>query len=344
MSAPYISQKRLVNNSLAAMLASVEVYNKPQMAYREEVTVVLIVNAWELLLKATLRQANASIFYRKKRGERYRSLGLNDALKKVDEKKLWPAGLDDPAVTANIKALGAYRNKAIHLYNADELGALMHPFLQQNVVNYRDFMLAKFKVDLADSITWQLLPLGATAPADVVEFMKVDKNATSLPEFQEFIGELRHLMDGAEARGSDLARLATVYDINMQSVKKMDSADLSVAVSSTADGHVVRQRTDPNLTHPYSAKEVVKRANEKRKGRNLTMHDHKTICWKEGLREDPKYAWKHSNGATQVWSGQAVSYFASLTDEQVDKIRAEYAAHIRISTSKATPSGRGSRS
>ncbi|EBV8528650.1 hypothetical protein AVE44_26930 [Salmonella enterica subsp. enterica serovar Typhimurium] len=48
MSAPYVSTKRLVDNSLAAMLAAVEVYNKPQMTYPDEVTVMLIVNAWEL--------------------------------------------------------------------------------------------------------------------------------------------------------------------------------------------------------------------------------------------------------------------------------------------------------
>jgi hypothetical protein len=56
VSAPYVSIKRLADNSLAAMLAAVEVYNKPQMTYRDEVTVMLIVNAWELALKATLRQ------------------------------------------------------------------------------------------------------------------------------------------------------------------------------------------------------------------------------------------------------------------------------------------------
>jgi hypothetical protein len=45
---------------------------------------------------------------------------------------------------------------------------VIYPFLQQNVLNYRDFMLAKFKKDLADSMTWQLLPLGA--PAEAVQF------------------------------------------------------------------------------------------------------------------------------------------------------------------------------
>ncbi|MDV6305364.1 hypothetical protein R3P93_22600 [Rhodococcus cerastii] len=60
MSAPYVSIKRLVDNSLAAMLAAVEVYNKSQMTYRDEVAVMLVVNAWELALKATLRQQRQS--------------------------------------------------------------------------------------------------------------------------------------------------------------------------------------------------------------------------------------------------------------------------------------------
>lgn len=210
MGAPYVSIKRLVDNSLAAMLAAVEVYNKPQMTYRDEVTVMLIVNAWELAFKATLRQKNRSIFYPKQRGERYRSIGLDDALGRVAANKLWPSGIDGPAVTANVKALAEYRDRAIHLYNAQGLGGVIYPFLQQNVLNYRDFMLAKFKKDLAESMTWQLLPLGATAPADAVQFMKVDKNATMVAEVQEFIDELRQLMDDVEAAGSDMARVATV--------------------------------------------------------------------------------------------------------------------------------------
>lgn len=153
MGAPYVSIKRLADNSLAAMLSAVEVYNKPQMTYRDEVTVMLVVNAWELALKATLRQKNRSIFYPKQRGERYRSIGIDDALGRVSANSLWPAGVDGPAVTANIKALTEYRDRAIHLYNAQGLGAVIYPFLQQNVLNYRDFMLAKFKKDLADSMT-----------------------------------------------------------------------------------------------------------------------------------------------------------------------------------------------
>lgn len=329
MAAPYVSIKRLVDNSLAAMLSAVEVYNKPQMTYRDEVTVILVVNAWELALKATLRQENRSIFYRKKRGEKYRSITLDDALGRVNASALWPAAIDGPAVTANVKALAEYRDRAIHLYNVQGLGAVIYPFLQQNVLNYRDFVLEKFKKDLAASMTWQLLPLGATAPADAVQFMKVNKNATMVSEVQRFIDELRHIMDDAEAAGSDMSRVATVYDINMQSVKKMTSADLAVAVSPTADGQVVMRRTDPNETHPYSATELIARVNEKRDGRKLTTYDYQAMCWKEGLRENTKFAWKHSNAASHVWSGDAIRYLASLSDEHYERVRAAYRVALR---------------
>lgn len=329
MSAPYVSIKRLVDNSLAAMLAAVEVYNKPQMTYRDEVTVMLIVNAWELALKATLRQKNRSIFYPKKRGERYRSIAIDDALGRVTASKLWPADIDGPAVVANVKALTEYRDRAIHLYNAQGLGAVIYPFLQQNILNYRDFMVAKFKKDLADSMTWQLLPLGATAPADAVQFMKVDKNATMVAEVEDFITELRHLMDDAQAAGGDMGRVATVYDIHMQSQKKMSSADLVVAVSPTADGQIAIRRTDPNQTHPFSRTKLLEKVNEKRMGRKLTTRDHQALCWQDQLRENPKYAWKHTIGASHSWSGETVAYMVSLTDEQYDSARKGYSASLR---------------
>lgn len=306
------------------MLAAVEIYNKPRMTYRDEVTVMLVANAWELALKAALRQKRKSIFYPKKPGQRYLSVSIDDALGRVNGHGLWPDGIDGVALTANIKSLTEFRDRAVHLYNAAGLGAMMHPFLQQNVLNYRDFMLARFKKDLADSMTWQLLPLGATAPADAVQFMKPATSSTMTSEVEDFIDTLRALMDEAQAEGADMGRVAVVYDINLQSQKKMASADLVVAVSATADGQIAIQKTDPNQTHPFSATELMKRVNRKREGRTLNNHDLKVVCWKFGLRDDKKYAWKHGNATTHVWSVDAVNYLATMPDAQFEQLRAEY--------------------
>lgn len=335
MATPYVSMRRLTENSMAALLGAVEIYNKPMMSYRDEVTVMLVVNAWELALKATLRQDGRSIFYKKRRGEPYRSLTLDDCLRRVASNNLWPEGIDGIGIAANIKALSEFRDRAIHLYNAQGLGTIIHPFLQQNVLNYRDFMLARFRKDLADSMTWQLLPLGATAPAEAVRFMRADTGTTSVAEVQLFIKTLRKIMDDAQAAGSEMSRVATVYDIHMQSVKKMTSADFSVKVDPTADGQVVLRKTDPNQTHPYPMKKLIEKVNERRGGRPINSHDFMVVCWKYELRDDTRYAWKHSSDASHVWSGDAVNYFAKLSDSDYDRVRGEYSAARRKATTNS---------
>ncbi|NYG57109.1 hypothetical protein BJ980_000032 [Nocardioides daedukensis] len=324
MAAPYVSHPKLIENSFAAMLSAIEVYNKPQMTYRDEVTVMLVVNAWELALKAALRKKGFSVFYRKERGETYRSLTLDDALGRVNAKGLWPKTVAGPALVANIKALSEYRNRATHLYNNPGLSAVIYRFMQQNVLNYRDFMLAQFDKDFADSITWQLLPLGATAPADSVKFMRKTNTAGSSAELHDFIDELRAYMSTAEAAGGDMARVATVYDINLQSVRNMKAADLVVAVDPKGAETVVVKKTDPNTTHPYSLKDLLKLVNKRRSGRDLTTYDHTALCWDEKLRENPKYSWKHSNAPAPMWSNDAATHLAGLTDDYVDDVKARY--------------------
>ena len=48
--------RTLAEKSIDAMLAAIEVYNKPTFAYREESFAILAINSWELLLKARLLQ------------------------------------------------------------------------------------------------------------------------------------------------------------------------------------------------------------------------------------------------------------------------------------------------
>ena len=327
MPKPYVSSRRMVANSLSAMLAAIEIYNKPRMEYRDEVTVLLVVNAWELALKAALNKASKPIFYKKKRGEPYRTLSAEDALKQVVIHKLFPSRTDGKALAANVSVLIEYRNRTTHLYTAD-LGEMVYPFLQTSVLNFRDFMLDHFHKDLADSITWQLLPLGAKAPSEPVRFMKAEPSTTSLAEVQNFIQDLRKIIDKAETDGADMQRVAAVYDVHLRSTKAVSSADLVVSLSPEGE-RVVVKKTDPNQSHPYSATELVDRVNAKRKGRKLTRYDHQALCWKENLRDNPLMAWKHKKGLSHNWSGEAVSYMAKLTDDYYDQVRTEYNAQLR---------------
>jgi len=44
--------KELLDRAVAATVAAIEIYNKPDFIYREEAFTVLAINGWELLLKA----------------------------------------------------------------------------------------------------------------------------------------------------------------------------------------------------------------------------------------------------------------------------------------------------
>jgi len=57
-------QSNLVRHSIAAYFAAIEIHNKPNIAYRYETVTLLLMNAWELALKAYVKKniKNRSIF------------------------------------------------------------------------------------------------------------------------------------------------------------------------------------------------------------------------------------------------------------------------------------------
>ena len=49
-------QNNLLKNSIAAYFAAIEIHNKPNFSYRYETTSLLLMNAWELVLKAFVKK------------------------------------------------------------------------------------------------------------------------------------------------------------------------------------------------------------------------------------------------------------------------------------------------
>ncbi|MGN2367667.1 DUF3644 domain-containing protein [Actinotignum sp. UMB0459] len=325
-----MSHKKLCDNSRAAMLAAIEIYNKPQTTYREQVVTVLVINAWELILKAALRKAKKCVFYKKERGKDYRSLSLEHCVGTMDRYHLWPNNVDGTGVRANLHVLTDYRNKIIHLYVSDDLNTILYMFLQQSIVNYRDFVLAVFEKDLADDITWTLLPLAASTPSDVIRSLKVDGDRRSAQVVEDFLQDLRQIIGKAENLGADMGRVAMVQEINLQSGKKISRADLEVAINQTAPTTIIQRKVDPNETHPYSATELIERVNQARKnGRKLTIYDLTCMAWKHNLRVNNKFAWRGKHNLSCVWSGDALNFLKKQPEEEYARARKAYQRHLK---------------
>ena len=140
----------LRNNSKAAMLAAIEIYNKPQIAYRDECFSILLINAWELLLKAILSKNKQRIFYPKKRNQPYKTLSVVDGLSKA--KDFFPPDVPFEPVAKNINALLTYRNNAIHFYNQSGFSVIIFGLAQTSIINYKDLMLSIFNIDIANEV------------------------------------------------------------------------------------------------------------------------------------------------------------------------------------------------
>ena len=151
---PASRSKTIFEKSSQAMIAAVEIYNKPDFQYRAETFSILAVNAWELLLKARVLALNRnkleSIYrketQRKKDGSKSvrkkvkrsqsgipQTIGVDDAIKLLKDKQ---QVIPDP-VQDNLKGLIEIRNNAIHLKNDDKsLVGQIHEIASASVINY----------------------------------------------------------------------------------------------------------------------------------------------------------------------------------------------------------------
>ncbi len=325
------SYRNLLGNAKAAMIAAIEIYNKPAFHYRDECVVILLLNAWELILKAALSKNRKSIFYPKKRKQPYRTLSWQDALSKCGP--LFPKDIDQLPVQRNLELLGTYRDNAVHFYNAEGFGVVVYALAQTCIKNFRDVMEGIFNHQLEAEITWQLLPLGIQPPVDVVSYISGTglKGPTNNSAVRQFLAQLAKAAQEVKEAGKDNGRLMTVFNIKLESVKKVGDADVVVGVQKAdgTDGPLAIIKTqDPNVTHPLRQKEVVEAVGTLH-GKPFTGYVFQVIAWKHGLKDNPQYCWKAREGVLTKYSNDVVTFIKRLSAADVEAALKDYRAFLR---------------
>jgi hypothetical protein len=325
------SHRHLLKNSQAAILAAIEVYNKPGLLYRDELVVILLVNAWELALKALLSRNGRSLYYPKARREPYRTLTWQDAMTRAEP--FFPKELTVLAMRRNLDLLTTFRNNAIHFYNAKGFSVLIYALAQTCVLNFRDFLLQTFNVDVGEQITWMLLPLGIHAPLDPIDYLAGPgkKQAKGDAAVRQFIAELARAQGDVERAGEDTGRLLTRFTVKLESTKKLAKADVVVGVvkADAAKGPLTIERPmDPNKTHPLRQKEVLEQIRELH-GKPFTSRVFQAIVWKYSLKANSMYCWEATEGVLVRYSQDVISWIRRLTLGDVQLALTEYRVHLR---------------
>ncbi len=197
--------KELLDRAIAATVAAIEIYNKPDFLYREEAFTILAINGWELLLKAKwLADHNNQV----------RSLYVMEPRKKLDgskskklqvkltpsknpfthslnflAKKLVEAKAFDANAGANIQALMEMRNSSIHFYNRS--GAFQRHLQEIGAASLKNFVAAAkgwFGRDLAE-FNFYLMPLSFVALPRQTEAVVLNREEKN---FRAFVKGLEH--------------------------------------------------------------------------------------------------------------------------------------------------------
>ncbi len=238
---------KLVSRSLDAFTLALEVYNRPSMKNRVEAFAIMMVNAWELLLKAEILKAEG---YEKIFNDGDKSISISDAVKRRLQEK-------DP-VRINLETIIDLRDHAIHLL-IPELQPQLSRLFQATVLNYQ----TRYRNEMGNApLAGQsvgMLSLVVDGPAPEVALIQklYGKHAAqSVSKFIQRFDETSKIVDSTE--------FSIPVDYRLALVKREDESDLSLSVGDAGEGAIIITKTkDPDATHPYHTNESLDEINKR---------------------------------------------------------------------------------
>lgn len=267
---------RLVTQATQALVAGIEIYNKPAFCYRESAFAILAVNAWELLLKAKAiaisgnqlttiyvyerrRTRNGAIgskkYVKRNRCGNPMTISLLDALSFVASHN--PHDVPDE-IKLNLKALIEIRDNSIHYLN-------MNPALSQQVLEigaatvYNYVILAQkwFSVDLSP-YKLHLLPLGFIAPPPITRAAVLSGDEKKLLLYLSRLTQ--HNTQTKQPNTGFYAALEVQLKL-ARSAGAGASAVQSVRVGPNAPGSIAVHLTETDIRHqwPWDYRELTNR-------------------------------------------------------------------------------------
>ena len=207
--------KCLLEKSVAAAISAIEIYNKPDFKYREETFSVLMMNAWELILKSRIVPQNNNklssiyVYERKlnKDGSKCKRLSIKvnrsgnpmtiGATKAIEI--LLASGdtnLKGPC-QENISILQEIRDNAVHFRNRDHfLGNKIQEVGTASLRNYLNLIRIWFGYDLS-KYNFFLMPLSFYHEFDEATSLSVEKPSDQIKNLIAYITqqEIAHPSD-----------------------------------------------------------------------------------------------------------------------------------------------------
>ncbi|HAS8524374.1 DUF3644 domain-containing protein [Vibrio vulnificus] len=239
----------MLDKSIAAMLAAIEIYNKPDFYYREETFSVLCINAWELLFKAKVLQLsrnqvtslyvweNRSLkggrkstkkYIKKNRAGNPMSVSIYEAHRIITE----DYGVKiDKAVKSNVTTLAEFRDNSIHFINDDlTLAVKIQELGTASLQNYLHLVQDWFG-SVLDKYNFYLMPMAFFRSFDSVNGETLNASEKKLLNY------INHVEKEYDNNDSDY-NLSLRIDVNFKKVKSGDG--IPVQITNDRQAPIIR--------------------------------------------------------------------------------------------------------
>lgn len=217
--------KLLLDSSVSALFAGIEIHNKPHITYRYPTVSLLIINAWENLLKAYIyRYIGRKEIYEK---DKIHTIGFSRALKKVgDHINSQKKGNAFKAIEENLERLNEYRCTNTH-YAEAKLDPIIFMVISKSVLNYDKFIKRYFRKDITRDDNLIILPVGFKLPFNPIEYLKQDFGKVHNQYVESVIKSIHELNNNGITES-----IVVGFDVYTASTKKLENADILAAINS----------------------------------------------------------------------------------------------------------------
>jgi len=299
----------LVERSLDSFTLALEIYNRPSLKNKVEAFSIMIINSWELLLKAQIIEEKSyqDIFY--KNGK---SLTISDAVKAIFDSEC--------PIKKNLELIISLRDQATHLL-IKELQPNLSELFQANVLNYQNQYITLLGNSPLSGQSVGMLSLIIDGPSPKIAIIKNNYGKEAADEVEEFLNRVNSLK--AEYKSTEFAITIDYHltlsknknksDINLTSGDDGVSAKIITVPKSIKKTHKFFRDSARDAINQMHGSEIVTNYNF-----NAVVNKHK-IALKEEFynntdrkRYSQKFVeWFNENLKQSGWLQSAVKHYKS---------------------------------
>lgn len=280
-----ITSKSFHEKSIAYSLSAIEIYNKPDFKQRSEVFSILLINAWEALLKGKLLLDNGENIealyiedghggFKTNRSGAVLTLEIIGCAKRI--------GLPE-IIIENLLSFVEIRDNSIHFINQESIDYLVFTLGTASLKNYHRLCKDWFG-DGIDRYNFYILPMGFVYNFNSIHLLELEKEPETIQNLLKRITECQ-----SQVNNSPFEFVCEI-EVHLKSAKKItESTDLEVVVNPDATNvtTIIRDREIVER-YPLTATELFKSVKNTIPERN--RNDFFRYLKERGIKDDQKYS------------------------------------------------------